>query len=115
MSHSFPVYNVFDLQNSHLSQFAYFCSAVPHVALLSFLKVKFNHPGVSRCTANSIIDITHLDGGKHKVHGCTLSWSQTSGFLSNDMLLEGYQRCQTLYSWPNRNSRMQTLEDVSPA
>lgn len=34
---------------------------------------------------------THLDGGKHKVHGCTLSWSQTSCFLSNDMFLEGYQ------------------------
>lgn len=34
---------------------------------------------------------THLDGGKHEVHGCTLSWSQTSGFFSSDMLLEGYQ------------------------
>lgn len=31
---------------------------------------------------------THLDGGKHKVHGCTLAWSQTSGFFSNYMLLE---------------------------
>lgn len=34
---------------------------------------------------------THLDSGKHKVHGCTLPWRQTSGFLSNDVLLKEYR------------------------
>jgi len=32
---------------------------------------------------------THLDGGQHQVHGCTLPWGQAPGLLPCHMLLVG--------------------------
>lgn len=73
----------FKLIQNHFSQFACLCcvlcsSVVPFEPSMWFLLYSKQYNQHK----------THLDGGKHKVHGCTLAWSQTSGFFSNYMLLE---------------------------
>lgn len=91
--HSLKVFCFLDLSAVHLSQFGYSRSDLSSVAVLSLIKVydKVNPSSCLPYGEQYNHNKTHLDGGKYKVHGCTLSWSQTSGFLSNDMFLEGYQ------------------------
>lgn len=59
---------------------------------------------------------THLDGGKHKVHGCTLPWRQTSGFFSDDVLLKEYRdqdkvsaECSEIFFLSNSDSNRHRL------
>lgn len=79
-------YNCYFLIVICLSEALHFVSCLlPFIIYFFFLKVNlsFQLDEQQRFPCG-----THLDGGKHKVHGCTLPGRQTSGFFSNDVLLK---------------------------